>query len=260
MTHSGWALVTGSSAGIGAEFSKLLAAQGYDLVLVARDRSRLAQQAQELSQLFPSIKTEILTADLSVPADVDRVASRIADSQNHINVLINNAGFGVNQRFSSGDLDKEQYMLDVLVGAVLRLTHAATNSMKQRGHGDIVIVSSVASFIAGGTYSAAKAWATVFAESLSQELRGTGVRISALCPGFTHTEFHQRAGIDKNQIPSWMWLDARRMVAAGWRDHQRGKIVSVTGWQYKLLIAMTSVAPRAWVRKIGFSARARTRN
>ncbi|MEY2634577.1 MAG: hypothetical protein RIS75_517, partial [Actinomycetota bacterium] len=144
--------------------------------------------------------------------------------------------------------------------AVLRLTHAATVAMKQRGHGEIVIVSSVASFIAGGTYSAAKAWATVFAESLSQELRGTGVRISALCPGFTHTEFHQRAGIDKNQIPAWLWLDAQKMVAAGWRDHQRGKVVSVPGWQYKLLIGITKIVPRPLVRKFGFSARARTRN
>ncbi|MEY3278783.1 MAG: hypothetical protein RLZZ426_1269, partial [Actinomycetota bacterium] len=130
MTSRGWALITGSSAGIGAEFSQLLASEGYNLVLVARDSSNLEQQAQSLSQMFPGIQTEILSADLSVAADVQKVSDRISATDNHINVLINNAGFGINQRFSSGDLDKEQYMLDVLVGAVLRLTHGAVTAMK----------------------------------------------------------------------------------------------------------------------------------
>lgn len=258
MTSRGWALITGSSAGIGAEFSQLLASEGYNLVLVARDSSNLEQQAQSLWQLYPGIQTEILSADLSVAADVQKVSERISATDNHINVLINNAGFGINQRFSSGDLDKEQYMLDVLVGAVLRLTHGAVTAMKSRGHGEIVIVSSVASFIAGGTYSAAKAWTTVFAESIAQELRGTGVRISALCPGFTRTQFHQRAEMNMTAIPNWLWLDAQKMVAAGWRDHNRGKVVSVPGWQYKLLISITNIAPRPLVRRIGFNARTRS--
>ena len=249
------AVITGATAGIGRVFADLLAREGHDLVLVARNEERLHQTAAEISAAT-GVQCEVIAADLSQRADLDRVAARVAADD--VDVLINNAGFGLNQRFASGDLEREQLMLDVLVTAVLRLSHAAVGPMKQRGRGSIVIVSSVASFIAGGTYSEAKAWATVFAESLAIELAGSGVKVTALCPGFTHTEFHQRAGINKRAIPNFMWLEATDMVAAGWRDHQRGKVVSAPGWQYKFLLMLIKVIPRAAV--ITFNNRIRSRN
>ena len=253
------ALITGASAGIGREFCRLLASEGHDLVLVSRNIERLNETKQEIESSFPSVTCEVFPADLSVSADLERVAQRLASPDKPVDVLINNAGLGLNQRFATGDVTREQYMLDVLVSAVMRLSHAALGAMKQRGSGDVVVVSSVASFIAGGTYSAAKAWNTVFVEGLAQELRGSGIKISALCPGYTHTEFHQRAGINKNEVPQWLWLDASSMVRAGWRDHRRGKIVSVPGWQYKMLTLIIAIAPRAFVRRVGYSTRNRSR-
>lgn len=249
------AVITGATAGIGRVFADLLAREGHDLVLVARNEERLHQVASEISSQT-GVKCEVLVADLGDREQLARVEERVAADD--VEILINNAGFGLNQKFASGDRDREQHMLDVLVTAVLRLTHAAVGPMKQRNRGSVIIVSSVASFIAGGTYSAAKAWTTVFAESIALELRNTNVRITALCPGFTHTEFHGRAGINKKAIPSFMWLDATALVNAGWRDHRRGKVVSVPGWQYKVLLTLIKVVPRSTV--IHFNNRIRSRS
>lgn len=248
------AVITGATAGIGRVFADLLAREGHDLVLVARNEQRLHQVAQEIAAAS-GVECEVLVADLSDREQLARVEERV--SQHDVEVLVNNAGFGLNQKFNNGDREREQYMLDVLVTAVLRLTHAALTPMKARNVGSVVIISSVASFIAGGTYSAAKAWTTVFAESLAIELRNTNIKVTALCPGFTHTEFHERAGINKSVIPDFMWLDATAMVTSGWRDHQRGKVVSVPGWQYKTLIALTRVLPRTTVMRFNNGIRGR---
>ena len=248
------ALVTGPTAGIGRAFAELLASEGYDLILVSRDQSRLAALAAELGGRF-GISCEVLAADLSDRSQLARVESRLADSSQPVDVLVNNAGFGVNQRFAGGDLAAEQYLLDVLAVAVMRLSHAAVAGMRDRGRGDVVVVSSVAGFIAGSTYSAVKAWATVFAESLNNELRGSGVRVSALCPGFTRTEFHTRANLEMGWLPSFMWLLPDALVAKGWRDHRRGRVVSVPGWQYRFLVGLIRVVPRGAVRRLGFRAR-----
>jgi short-subunit dehydrogenase len=249
------AVITGATAGIGRVFADLLAREGHDLVLVARTEVRLNEVAAEISAAT-GVTCEVLVADLSDRAQLQRVEERV--SQRDVEVLINNAGFGLNQKFSAGDREREQLMLDVLVTAVMRLTHAALQPMRQKNLGSIVIVSSVASFIAGGSYSAAKAWTTVFTESLAIELRNTNITVTALCPGFTHTEFHQRAGINKRAIPNFMWLDAGALVRAGWRDHQRGKVVSVPGWQYRILLVLIRVIPRPVV--IRFNQRIRSRN
>jgi short-subunit dehydrogenase len=251
------ALITGASAGIGKAFAHLLAREGYDLMLVARDEQRLKEVAAALETKHGA-SSIVRSVDLSDRVALDVLCSEVATQSRPVNLLVNNAGFGLNQRFSTGDVEREQYMLDVLVTAVMRLTHAVVSREDKQIH-DIIVVSSVASFIAGGTYSAAKAWATVFAESLSTELSPRGVRVSALCPGFTHTEFHDRAGIKKSDIPGWLWLDVDDMVAAGWRMHQRGKVVTVPGWQYRLLQSITKFGPRSRVRKIGFRARNRYR-
>ena len=254
------ALITGASAGIGREFCDVLAQHGHDLVLVARNSEKLHEVKLEVENRYPNIKCEVLVADLSVSADVARVADRLSQAQKPVDVLVNNAGLGLNQRFVTGDVEQESYLLDVLVSAVMRLTYAAASAMKQRGKGDIVVVSSVASFIAGGTYSAAKSWNTVFVESLAQELRNSGVKVSALCPGFTHTEFHQRAGMNKGEIPSWMWMSVHDVVRIGWRDHKRGKVISVPGIRYKFLVALIRIMPRPVVRRVGFVSRNRSRH
>ncbi len=242
------ALVTGATAGIGAEFTAQLAARGDDLVLVARDRERLEACAEDLRTRH-RIAVEVIVADLADREQVAIVEARLRDATRPVDLLVNNAGFGVNQLFVDGDLEAEQAMLDVLVTAVLRLTHAALPGMVARGTGGVINVSSVASFIAGGTYSAAKSWCTVFSESVDRQLAGTGVTVMALCPGFTHTEFHQRGGMDVSHLPDWMWLDAPDLVRDALADFRRGKPVSVPGAQYKAIRVLTSVLPRPLVRR-----------
>jgi len=242
------ALITGGTAGLGAEFARQLAARGDDLVLVARDAARLQERADDLAQRY-RVHVEVLPADLSDRAQLAVVEERLRDLGRPVDLLVNNAGFGTNQLFLDGDLDEEQRQLDVLVTAVLRLTHAALPGMVRRGTGGVINVSSVAGFIAGGTYSAAKSWVTVFSEAVDRQMQGTGVHVTALCPGFTHTEFHQRAGMDVDHLPDWMWLDAPDVVAAALADFRRGKPVSVPGAQYKVLSTVARYAPRPLIRR-----------
>ena len=242
------ALVTGPTAGIGLAFAEALAASGHDVVLVARDADRLAALATRLEAEY-RVGVEVLPADLSDRAQLARVEERVADREHPIDILVNNAGFGLKRRFGRTDVDDEQRMLDVLVTAVMRLSHAAVPAMTERRTGGIVNVSSVAGWITGGTYSAAKAWVTVFSEGLATELRGTGVGVVAVCPGFVRTEFHERADMDMSQIPDWMWLDARDVAARGLRDLESGRVVSVTGTQYRLLTQALRHLPRSLVRR-----------
>ena len=187
-------MITGATAGIGLAFARSLAAAGHDLVLNARDAQRLEQVADDLRKVA-RIDVEILVADLSDREQCRAVEARLSDPHRPIEILINNAGFGINETFVDSSIDDEQRLLDVLVTAVMRLTHAAVPGMLARGSGAVINVSSVAGWIPSGTYSAAKSWVTVFSESLSAELAGTGVHVTAVCPGYTHTEFHQRAAI-----------------------------------------------------------------
>lgn len=243
------ALVTGASAGIGKTFSTQLAQQGHDLVVVARDRERLVALSDELAASY-GVQVEVLNADLSDRADLQRVADRVGDPAKPIDLLVNNAGFGLRKSFIHNTVEDEEQMLDVLVRAVMVLSHAAAQAMKKRGSGAIVNVSSVAGYLASGTYSAAKSWVTVFSESLAVELADSGVTVTALCPGFTRTEFHQRAGIKAEQAaPGFMWLDADDLVRDCLADVAKGRIVSVPGAQYKAITALLRVAPRSIVRK-----------
>lgn len=251
-----WALVTGATSGIGESFTRLLAANNYNIVLVARDAERLAERAQGLEKNF-GVKTHILRADLATDAGCTLVEDFMR--QNEIDVLINNAGFGINKSFTVSDLVVEQEMLNVLVRTPMRLTHCVLPSMKARNKGVIINVSSVAGWIAGGTYSASKSYLTVFSESLNTELAGTGVRISALCPGFTRTEFHQRGRMSMKGLPAFMWLDADALVATSWSDALAGKAVSVPGWQYRILTFILTVVPRSLVRKVGMNVRIKQR-
>ena len=240
------ALVTGASAGIGHEFAVQLAARGHDLVLVARDRARLDAVAAELTSRY-AVDAEVLVADLSDRAALQTVADRVADPARPVDVLVNNAGYGQRRSFLRNDLAAEEAAFDVLTRAVLVLSHAAGVAMRERGRGRIINVSSVAGFIASGSYSAAKAWVTTFSEGLASELAGTGVTVTALCPGFTNTEFQQRAGIGKPG-PDFVWLDPARLVSDCLRDVEKGRVVSVPGLHYKAAVGLLRVAPRSLVR------------
>ena len=251
-----WALVTGATSGIGESFTRLLANNGYNVVLVARDLPRLHERASGLESEY-GIETVVVQADLSSDEGCTVIENYIAD--NEIDVLINNAGFGINKAFTVSALEVEQNLLDVLVRAPMRLMHVALPGMKVRDRGIIINVSSVAGFTAGGTYSASKSYLTVLSESLNTELRGTKVKISALCPGFTRTEFHQRGRMSMKGLPSFMWLNADALVAKSWSDALIGKAISVPGWQYQLLTFVMRFAPRPMVRKIGMSVRAKQR-
>lgn len=252
-------MITGASAGIGGRFARLLAREGYDLVLVARDENRLRETAQELEKEF-GITCEILVADLSTDGGLKSVEDRVSDTQRPIDVLINNAGFGIRESFLKSQRDAEQQLLDVLVRTPMRLMHTALPIMKERNSGIIINVSSVAGWIAGGTYSAAKSYLTVLSESLHTELRTTNVNVLALCPGFTHTEFHQRGKMRMEALPNFMWLEADHVVAKAWSDALSGKAVSVPGWQYTIVSSLARFAPRPLVRKIGVNVRVRQRH
>ncbi len=252
------ALITGATAGIGAAYAKLLAKEGFDLVLVARDLPRLKGVAKELSKLY-KIKAETIKVDLTKPAQLAKVEKRLANNSKPIEVLINNAGFGLKDSFLVSNLAKEQELLDVLVTAPMRLSHAVLPGMIKRNSGSIVNVSSVASFIAGGTYSAAKSYLTVFSEYLHTELRDTNIKVSALCPGFTRTEFHARGKMKMSGLPDYMWTAVDQVVAKSWRYVKAGKVICIPGWQYMLLSSIARIAPRPLVRKLGIKIRRKQR-
>ena len=238
------ALVTGATAGIGREFARQLAARGHDLILVARDEARLRTVAGELAAEH-GVAVETLRADLTDRAEMARVGERLADADRPVDVLVNNAGFGVNHRFVGGDLDEELRQLDVLCTAVLVLSHAAAPAMRARGRGLILTVSSVAAFTSRHSYSAAKAWATTFTEALAHDLRGSGVLVSAVHPGFTRTEFHDRAGMDMSRTPAFTWLTTEQVVDAALRGARAGRTVVVPGAFYRVAATALQLAPRS---------------
>jgi short-subunit dehydrogenase len=252
-----WALVTGATSGIGESFTRLLASKKYNVVLVARDLPRLQERAQALEAKY-GIKTHVIQADLATDEGCLKIEKYILENQ--VDVLINNAGFGTSKAFTMSTLDIEQQLLDVLVRTPMRLMHVALPLMKQRNQGIIINVSSVAGYIAGGSYSASKSYLTVLTESLHTELAATNVTVSALCPGFTRTEFHQRGKMSMKGLPNFLWLNSDRLVEQSWKDAMKGKPVSVPGWQYKLLVfVVQTLVPRSLVRKVGMNLRNKQR-
>ena len=243
------ALVTGATSGIGYAFCRELAERGNDLVIVARHRARLENVSDELRARY-SVNVEILGADLSKRAQLRRVADRLADRDRPINLLVNNAGFTTSKSLLKGDLADEEAMLDVLCRAVLVLSHTAALSMRERGRGHIINVSSVAGFVPTSTYGAAKGWVTAFTETLAHELAGSGVSATALCPGFTHTEFHERANLDMSGTPKAMWLEADWLVRDCLDDVRAGKVVSVPGVQYKVIAGVAQLVPHSLMRAV----------
>ncbi|MDH6119983.1 short-subunit dehydrogenase [Kitasatospora sp. GAS204A] len=236
------ALITGATAGIGAAFARRLAGDGHDLVLVARDTERLTAAAAALADRF-GVRTEVLTADLATEAGIGAVEERLWDGERPIGILVNNAGFGNKGAYLSVPLEQELDMVKVHIEAVLRLTTAAVPGMRERGFGGVVNVASVAAFVPRGTYGASKAWMVNFTLGAARDLAGSGVRLLALCPGFTRTEFHQRAGMGTRNIPAWGWLSAERVVDEALRDLARGRSLSVPSRRYKLVVAIARLLP-----------------
>lgn len=233
----GTALVTGPTAGIGREIARELAFRGHHLILVARDAVRLRELAQELGD------AEVLPADLSDASARQEVEEAARD----VDWLVNNAGYGITESFLESTVDQEQRLLDVLVTAVMRLTHAALPGMVERGHGRILNVSSVAGWVPLGTYSAAKAWVTVFTEGLASATP-KDVHATALCPGFTRTEFHERADM-RVAGPGWIWLTAEQVATQGIRDCERGTVLSVPSVRYQALSHVARHTPRVLLRQ-----------
>jgi short-subunit dehydrogenase len=234
------ALVTGATAGIGLEFAHQLARRGHDLVLVARDTARLDEVAAGLRTSY-GVQVEVVSADLTVDDDLRRVEARLADPAHPVDLLVNNAGFGLKKRFLDNTVDDEVAMLQVLVTAVLRLSHAALGAMTARGHGGIINVSSVAAYLPRGSYSAAKAWVNTFSTWAAAEYGKQGVRVMALCPGFTKTEFHQRMGVKRGR--SFMWLEPEFLVRTALADFDRGRTVSIPGAHYKAITTAVRIIP-----------------
>ncbi|MFG3698762.1 SDR family NAD(P)-dependent oxidoreductase [Micromonospora sp. NPDC047620] len=252
------ALITGATAGIGAAFARRLASDGWHLVLVARDAARLADTAAELTARHGR-EVETIPADLSTDDGCAAVERRLAEGA-PVELLVNNAGISLNTPFLRSSAEDEARLLRLNVHAVMRLTLAALRPMTERRHGAVINVSSVAGFGAvmpGSTYSASKAWVTNFSESVGQSARPFGVRVMALCPGYTRTEFHERAGINMSKTPEWMWLRADDVVDEALRDLRKGKLVSVPAWKYKLAVAGLRHAPRRLLEVVARDTRGR---
>lgn len=254
-------LVTGASSGIGAAFTRSLASQGYDLVLVARRKERLRSLADEVQQKF-NVNAHILSADLSDPADIEQVEKTIGEIGD-LEILVNNAGFGVPGRFAEIPPERNIAMIQVHVLATVRLCRAALPGMIARGRGSIINISSIAAFAASpgnATYSATKAYLNVFSEALQDELKGTGVRVQALCPGLTHTEFHDHPGYEdyKSRIPEFFWMRAEDVVRESLDALKKGRVICIPGFKNRLLVAM--IRNRVGARLIkALSARFRQR-
>jgi len=245
----GTALVTGASAGLGLEFAWQLATARHDVVLVARDEARLRTLAAQL-EAAAGVHAQVLVADLADRSQVDLVAARLADDTRPVGLLVNNAGFGLGEPFVGGDLATQERALDVMVRAVMVLSHAAADAMTARGRGAILNVGSIAALMATSTYSAHKAWVRTFTEGLAVELAGTGVTATVLCPGLTHTEFHERSGQDVHAYPGVAWLDAEDVVARALADVRRGAVISTPSLRYRLASGALRLAPRSTVRAL----------
>lgn len=248
------AVVTGATAGIGREFAEQLGARGYDLLLAARDRRRLADTAAALAAAH-GVEAEPFPADLSRDEDVGRLADRLSASP-RLALLVNNAGFGSRGRLVDADPERQEAMVRLHVLAPMRLTRAALPVLLANRRGGVINVSSVAGFIhsAGNVnYCATKAYLTTFSEGLAAELHGTGVRAQALCPGFTRTEFHARIQGPVERHPEFAWLSARQVVA--WSLHcfdRGGPVVCIPGLRWRLAVRALRVMPRpliGWVTR-----------
>ena len=246
------ALITGASAGIGNAFAHGLASRGYDLVVVARDTARLDALAKELEAAHGTT-TQVLTADLSDSVQLATVETRLADEDRPVEVVVNNAGFGTMGHFKDLPIDRETEEIALNVVALTRLTHAALPNMLERRIGGVINVASIAAFQptpGNATYGATKAFVSSLSQGVHEELRGTGVNCMALCPGFTRTEFQQRAGIDSSDVPDFLWQDAATVVDYAMKAFEKGKALCVPGPLNRATAGFSATVPSGVSRRI----------
>ncbi len=241
------ALITGGTSGIGLAFATLLAARGHDLVLVARDQDRLDATASDLAQRY-QVTVETIAADLAVRADLDPIIERLGDIEHPVDVLVNNAGFGLNAKLLAVDTEIQEKAMAVMCTAVLILSGAAGRAMASRGKGTIINVASVAAWIVKGNYSAIKRWVITYTQALALELAGTGVQATAVCPGWVKTELHERAGVPRPKLPGWAWIEPEEVASAALDAAERGKVIAVPTRRWRAAVWVLEHAPDALPR------------
>lgn len=242
------ALITGATAGIGNAFARELAGRGWNLALVARDVERLESVATELRARH-GVQVDVIGADLTDEAGLALAVNRVTDTSSPVDLVVNNAGSSLAQWFGTTDIADEDKQLDLLVRAPMHLMDAAIKAMSGRGHGGIINVASVAAFTPRGAYSAHKAWLVNLSQWANWHYASSGVTITAMCPGFVRTEFHQRGDMDVSTVPGWMWLRADSIVRATLKDHERGKALSIPSMRYKVLSFIAQHAPTSVVAR-----------
>ncbi|MGO1504407.1 MAG: SDR family NAD(P)-dependent oxidoreductase [Brachybacterium sp.] len=249
-------LITGASSGLGTEYARQLAGRGDHLVLVARDAARLEELAAELTRAGAA-EVEVLSADLSSPEGIATVVERLTDEARPVEVLINSAGFGLPLAFERNDIEDEARHLRLHVEVPMRLMHAALPGMLARRSGAILNISSASAVMPRSTYAAVKSWQVMFSRWASSQYRSRGVTVTAVCPGYTHTDFHARLGLAKGEegIPDWLWLEAPRVVSESLRDVARGKAVSVPSRRYKAIYTAARLAPTGLMAKLAARGR-----
>jgi uncharacterized protein len=246
------ALVTGASSGIGAAFARALAARGDDLVIVARDETRLDDLAGRLEKEHGT-NVEVVATDLTSKKGVAVVEARLESAEPAVDLLVNNAGMGTYGKFAELPREAETREVRLNVVAVLHLCHAALPGMVERGRGGIINVSSLAGHQPtplNATYGGTKAFVTSFSQALHEELRGTGVKVMVLCPGFTRTEFQARAGLDSGSVPSFLWQQPEPVVAAALRAYEHGRAVCIPGALNQAGAVFSSAMPAGITRRI----------
>ncbi len=242
------ALITGGTSGIGLAFARELASRGTDLVLVARDAQRLEEVAKDLRTAH-GVEVEVLSADLSERDEMVRVAKRVESDEDPIDMLINNAGFGLHSTvLDPADIDTHAKALDVMCLALLVLGGAAGRAMRERGGGQIINVASSSAAIFTGNYSAVKAWARTYSTSLALELTGTGVTVTALLPGWVRTEFHDRAGITAHNLPDIVWIDTDVLIRGCLDDVDKGKLESIPTLKWTAAMFLADHGPKWFTR------------
>ncbi|MBV9593169.1 MAG: SDR family oxidoreductase [Actinobacteria bacterium] len=255
------ALVTGATAGLGAAFARQLAAEGHGLVLAARDAARLDERAEQLSTRY-GVDVQTQAADLATDEGRAVVSARLTDPTRPIDVLINNAGIGLYRAFGKTAIEDERRLLELNVRAVMELCHSAVPVMRARGRGMIINLGSVGGLVPRPettSYGAGKAYVIAFSQGLSALVKDSGVTVTVVCPGFTHTEFHERARVDMSYLPEWMWLDVEEVVATGLSDARRGKSLSVPSLRYKAITGLARVAPGLVVRGLSSAGKPKPR-
>lgn len=241
------ALVTGGTSGIGLAFAVELAERGHDLVLVARDQERLAATAADLGARF-GCTVETIAADLAVRDDLDPIIERLTDAARPVDVLVNNAGFGLNASLLAEDTGPQERAMTVMCTSVLILAGAAARAMKPRGQGTIINVASVSAWIVKGNYSAIKRWVVTYTQALALELGESGVQATAVCPGWVKTELHARAGVKRPRIPAWAWVEPEQVARAALDGAARGKVVAIPTKRWRLAVWVLEHAPAALPR------------